>query len=234
MSRYNNLRDHLRIRRGQTLSMAFDEIAELVDGLPPSAFEHREWWANDGTHVQAQAWMAAGWAVDSVDLPGRQVQFVVRDAQSTEPRSAARPRPGTKAAIYPGFWARLIAQRAASHPEWPGKPSPTDQSWISFPSPVPGTYLSSGFARGSRARSELAIEAGNATRNQKIYDALLRDRSRIEDGYGRPLSFEELPGRQMSRIADYLERADVRVVSTHDQLIDWLIDGEARFRRALE
>lgn len=56
-------------------SNAFDEIANLVGGLPPSAFRHRPWWANDARHVQAAAWMAAGWRTEAVDLDRRQVTF---------------------------------------------------------------------------------------------------------------------------------------------------------------
>lgn len=57
--------------------MSFDEIADLVGGLPNSAYRYRAWWANehDGRHVQAKAWRGAGYVVDSVDLDGRAVTF---------------------------------------------------------------------------------------------------------------------------------------------------------------
>jgi hypothetical protein len=42
----------------------------LGSSLPPSARKHRAWWANPGSthdHPYAQAWLAAGWEVDTVD-----------------------------------------------------------------------------------------------------------------------------------------------------------------------
>ncbi|MEU4524926.1 hypothetical protein AB0F52_40190 [Amycolatopsis sp. NPDC024027] len=42
--------------------LSFAEIAELVNGLPASAYERRQWWANN-SHMQALSWRAAGWHV---------------------------------------------------------------------------------------------------------------------------------------------------------------------------
>lgn len=35
--------------------------------MPESARKHRAWWANGG-HIQADAWLEAGWEVGSVNL----------------------------------------------------------------------------------------------------------------------------------------------------------------------
>jgi len=60
--------------RGQdTVEFGFDEVGELVGGLPPSAGV-RQWWAND-SKVQAQAWRAAGFHVEQVYLDRRRVRF---------------------------------------------------------------------------------------------------------------------------------------------------------------
>jgi hypothetical protein len=40
--------------------MSYDEVESIVGDLPPSAHDHRAWWAND-SKVQARAWQAAGW-----------------------------------------------------------------------------------------------------------------------------------------------------------------------------
>ncbi|PLX38035.1 MAG: hypothetical protein C0606_07265 [Hyphomicrobiales bacterium] len=55
----------------------FDEIGEILGkALPPSASEHRTWWANHGGQmVHQQAWLDAGWRVENVDLSRRQVVF---------------------------------------------------------------------------------------------------------------------------------------------------------------
>lgn len=83
MSKYDALVE-LLARRAAIVTLTFDEIAERVPGgLPPSAYVHRPWWANElrGSHVQARSWLSAGWWVESVDLDGRRVTFV-RDTPS--------------------------------------------------------------------------------------------------------------------------------------------------------
>jgi hypothetical protein len=74
--KYQLLRDELATR-GTVVEMTFDEVADLVEGLPDSAFKYSAWWSNevDGGHVQARAWSAAGFRVDRLDLAGRKVRF---------------------------------------------------------------------------------------------------------------------------------------------------------------
>lgn len=57
--------------------LSFAAIERIIgDKLPPSARAHREWWSNHaGSHVQARAWLEAGWEVDSVDQEAQTVAF---------------------------------------------------------------------------------------------------------------------------------------------------------------
>ena len=57
--------------------MTFDEIDHVVGGLPASARRYPAWWSNEreGTHVQAHAWMDAGWRVENVNLAAKRVRF---------------------------------------------------------------------------------------------------------------------------------------------------------------
>ena len=74
--KYEPLTDVLRsvAGRGQdTVEFDFDEIDQLVGGLPESA-GLRQWWANS-SHSQALAWRAAGFHVDQVWLTRRRVRF---------------------------------------------------------------------------------------------------------------------------------------------------------------
>lgn len=70
--KYTPLRQYLlavpELTREVTLTFAQIETI-LADKLPPSAHNHREWWSNEqhGSHVHAQAWLDAGWKVESVD-----------------------------------------------------------------------------------------------------------------------------------------------------------------------
>jgi hypothetical protein len=79
VSKYDSLTHFLRrTTEVSPYDMPFEKI-ETVLGfpLPPSAHRHRGWWANEpGTHVQARAWLDAGWKVWSVDLPAQTVRLV--------------------------------------------------------------------------------------------------------------------------------------------------------------
>jgi len=62
------LRRHLeRLHLGHVM-LSFEEISGLVPGgLPHSAYVHRERWSNElsGSHVQARAWLNAGYRAGS-------------------------------------------------------------------------------------------------------------------------------------------------------------------------
>jgi hypothetical protein len=77
MAKYDPLKHFLLAKPGPRLLTTFDELADLVGGLPNSASPYSAWWANErgGRHVQADAWMRAGWRVDSLHLSGRRVTF---------------------------------------------------------------------------------------------------------------------------------------------------------------
>ncbi|MDP1794368.1 MAG: hypothetical protein Q8K63_09560 [Acidimicrobiales bacterium] len=91
MSKYDPLRLHLEAAPDETLAMTFDEIATLVDGLPPSAFNHREWWSNNPrTTAPRHAWLPAGRRVEHVDMTQRKVRFSAPGAPTA--KSQAKPR----------------------------------------------------------------------------------------------------------------------------------------------
>jgi hypothetical protein len=77
MAKYDPLRNHLSLSGQPRLTMTFDQIAALVGPLPRSAWEHPAWWENHvGTHVQAAAWIDAGYRVGSIDQSRGIVTFV--------------------------------------------------------------------------------------------------------------------------------------------------------------
>lgn len=62
----------------QDITLSFDQIERiLIDKLPPSAFKYQAWWGNQkkGSHVEAHAWMDAGWKVDTVNFNEKWVRF---------------------------------------------------------------------------------------------------------------------------------------------------------------
>jgi hypothetical protein len=84
--------------RGDRVVMAFDEIADLVGGLPASARDYEAWWNKyDSTQSQCKAWIDTGY------LAHPQLT-VLRVTFTLEPRNSTARSPGT-----PG---RLVRHRA--------------------------------------------------------------------------------------------------------------------------
>ncbi|MDX8145003.1 hypothetical protein SK854_23030 [Lentzea sp. BCCO 10_0061] len=81
----------------QVVELSFAEIADLVGGLPASAYEHRAWWAN-GLLSQQAAWHRAGWQVDFVSIERRHVRFVRHGAPLD---TAGESQPATTAIELP-------------------------------------------------------------------------------------------------------------------------------------
>jgi len=76
-TKYEPLSVRLRQTPGSRIRLTFNEIEAILGfALPNSARSHAPWWANvGGSHVQAEAWMGAGWRTCQVDVPGEKVSF---------------------------------------------------------------------------------------------------------------------------------------------------------------
>jgi hypothetical protein len=76
-TKYEPLQRRLRRTPGGRIRFSFKEIEAILGFvLPKSARTHAPWWANvGGSHVQAEAWMGAGWRACQVDVPGEKVTF---------------------------------------------------------------------------------------------------------------------------------------------------------------
>lgn len=91
--KYLPLTNHLEGAAPASVPMTFEAVGRLVGGLPPSAYKHREWWANNG-HGQAQAWATAGYRVIAVDLRGQRVTFECAGVPNGHSRATANPPAG--------------------------------------------------------------------------------------------------------------------------------------------
>lgn len=97
-AKYIALQDYLRSRPDEPIDVDVATVADLVGGLPESAYRPRAWWAKDATHVQAQAWLATGRRVDEVDLHSARVRF----SASSMPQTPVSGRVDADTAEAPG------------------------------------------------------------------------------------------------------------------------------------
>ena len=85
MNKYDPLQNYLSNQYSDCIKISFDQIADLVDGLPPTAYSTEQWWANEKNestrHVQSRAWVANGWKAKA-DLGVKSVEFTRRDGQN--------------------------------------------------------------------------------------------------------------------------------------------------------
>lgn len=75
--KYFALKSFLNSQTRARLGLSFEEIARIAGvELPASAYDHPAWWANSKSHVQAEAWLGAGYKTENVDLAAKRVEFV--------------------------------------------------------------------------------------------------------------------------------------------------------------
>lgn len=90
--KYDGLRSYLGAQRQARIRLSFAEVGRRAGvRLPTSAYGHPAWWANDSkSHVQAKAWLEAGYKTENVDIAAQSVEFVrverrgVREMQQSE------------------------------------------------------------------------------------------------------------------------------------------------------
>ncbi len=61
------------------VTLTFERIEQILnETLPPPAHEDGPWWGNQkqGIQIETNAWMDAGWMVETVDLKEEWVRFV--------------------------------------------------------------------------------------------------------------------------------------------------------------
>jgi hypothetical protein len=78
MSKYDPLAHFLRIQAKDHVLMSFAEVEKAIGRkLPPSAYDYQAWWSNHGgaSHVQAKAWLDAGFRTEQVDIEGQKLVF---------------------------------------------------------------------------------------------------------------------------------------------------------------
>jgi hypothetical protein len=78
MSKYDPWADFFAKQTAEHISASFSELEKKLNTkLPASAFEHPAWWANypGKTHVQARAWLDAGYETSQVDMTARRLIF---------------------------------------------------------------------------------------------------------------------------------------------------------------
>lgn len=116
MGKYEPLAQYLKEIRDDTWNASFAEIEKILGfPLPPSAHEHRAWWANQykGHHSQAKGWIEAGWVTSDIDQKRGRVRFERKLGGWRHDRSAADHELWLHAGRVTGITNRFDLERAA-------------------------------------------------------------------------------------------------------------------------
>jgi len=139
-----------------------------------------------------------------------------------------------KGALYVRFWERFLNRIHAEHPSWTNARKAGQANWLSMPCPFKGgPAMEVSFGAGGKLRAGLYVDYEDPEAVSVLYEFLHDRIDAIEQAYGSPLTWEELPNRRACRIADYAP-GDVSNVDNHDEYISWFLDSLGRFRSALE
>ena len=230
--------DHSHL--GQVLTYAAGTDASTIVWIATGfREEHRQAldWLNENTGEDTHFFGIELQVVKIGDSANAPLFNVVVQPNDWQKQVRAATQPGAtsaKGAAYMKFWRRFLDRVHVEHPDWTSGKAVGPQNWYDMKGPISGCRYSSSFAGQDRLRHELYIDTGDGEKNMQIF-ALLRDRmGQIEDEYGGALSWEELPDKRASRIADYLDGCSVLDDERLDEYIEWFLDAGVRLRRALK
>jgi hypothetical protein len=220
--KYDPLRDYLETKKQEgitNLQLAFAEVEDLLgEELPDSARKHRAWWGNDySTHVQATAWLSAGWLVDDVDMNKEQVAFRQ-----------------TNTANYPLFFDELLTGLKERRPGVTRTSKGSLNNWLSFSAGTTGYSFGWVLPKEPVLRVELYIDRGNRDLNKATIDTLAEKKETIENEIGVSLDWDRLEQAQASRVSiskpfTFQDPANVR-----QEVIEWGVDMMLKFVDAFQ
>ena len=218
--RYAALADLLQSLPGRidTIPLTFDQIEEVIKtDLPPSARNHRAWWANDSVgHSHSQLWLDAGWRTTYINLSEGKITF-------------SRIQEREKA--YIDFFSVLISNLKKNANFLIRDISPDGTSWavvqyIPKSGPHYGSFTFS-FTRDKRLRVELYLDLGDQKQTKDAFDELFGMKEQFESQLGH-MEWERLDNRRASRLAIY---HDGQVIDTksHAELQGWAVETMIKF-----
>ena len=92
--KYDPLKHFLETAGEAVVELSFTKVEDIIGSkLPASARKHPAWWSNNPTnHVNAQAWLAAGYLSGQVDLAAERLVFSRQEGWAVQ-MDAEAPHP---------------------------------------------------------------------------------------------------------------------------------------------
>ncbi|MEE9963608.1 MAG: DUF4268 domain-containing protein [Propionicimonas sp.] len=136
-----------------------------------------------------------------------------------------------KSALYATFWAELLGELRAKHPDWT-RGITSNQPWVTMSTGRPGVLYQLNFP-SSGPRVELYFNSPDSEANRIEYERHLAHRGDFERVFGGPLTYDPMDGYKACRIyCARPEAGDISEVSKHAEAQQWLVGTLERFRPA--
>jgi hypothetical protein len=94
MSKYEPLTQFLQNQPGNIARLSFAQIEQIVGfKLPAAALQERAWWSNaPSDDAESQAWLAAGFRSEYIDLVAGELTFCRGEPVKSDEQAAEEPR----------------------------------------------------------------------------------------------------------------------------------------------
>lgn len=164
----------------------------------------------------------AGLAVDTDDDAWRTAGTFTKKTRSSAPAVPSAGGGSPKQEAYRFFWQRFL-DHARNDPDgsWIRARGTRTENWMVLASHQGNAFVVS-FSGQDQLRSEYYLGNDDAATNLRQFRALEAQRARIEQKFGGPLSWEELPGRKACRIATY-RPGTVLNQAEHGNYAEWFL-----------
>jgi len=128
------------------------------------------------------------------------------------------------------FWTQFLKEVNKKN-NYCANLSPSRDAWIGVAMGMSGVGINL-VATRSYARVEVYINRGSIIENKKVFDYFLNEKESIEKDFGAALIWERMEDKVTSRIKWQLDDVSVFETSNYVKMIEFLIDGLERMRKA--
>ena len=135
--------------------------------------------------------------------------------------------------LYWDFWEQFGARLVTEHPDWTRRKPSTSSSYWELTTGTSGAVISSGFTRQGLIVQIYFKDADPAV-NLARFEALHVKRDQFEQALGENAVWDEMAGRKAARVYVTSPFDDVADVDQWSAMMDWLLDQQVRFRRAIQ
>lgn len=130
------------------------------------------------------------------------------------------------------FWEQLL-ELSSKRTELFSRVRPSTRAWVETGAGVSGVTFAYVAYRNQGARVEMYLDRGRSDENIAIFRKLQQNRARIEEEFGNPIEWQELPGKRACRIRYRFGKGGWADPNSWPALQTEMVDTMIRFERAL-